>query len=156
MNIVSAFTLAATLILAGDLHAQACSGGPDGGTDASGNQCSEPAAGVTSVAAFDRMPALSTARPGSVLQLTLVVMRPGPQAATPGEPVLQKRTAEHKARTAAAPMAAIEPMTVSSIAAPDSTSCSGGAGGGMDATGNQCSDTALFAQNARASKVPRQ
>lgn len=156
MNIVSAFALAATLILAGDLHAQACSGGPDGGTDATGNQCSEPAAGVTSAAALDRMHALSTARSGSILQLTLVVMRPGPQAATSGEPVLQKRIAEHKARTAGAPMARMGPIAVSSIAAPDSTSCSGGAEGGMDATGNQCSDTALFAQNARAAKVPRQ
>ncbi len=42
MNIGRTICLVVALTAAGSLHAQNCSGGPDGGMDATGNQCSTP------------------------------------------------------------------------------------------------------------------
>ena len=48
MNKVQMFSLSLAAVLAGPVHAQMCSGGNDGGMDATGNQCNTP----NEVAAF--------------------------------------------------------------------------------------------------------
>ena len=48
MNKVHMFSLSLAAVLAGPVHAQGCSGGNDGGMDATGNQCST----LIEVAAF--------------------------------------------------------------------------------------------------------
>lgn len=40
MNTIRTILVAAAVVLATSAHAQVCSGGPEGGMDASGNQCS--------------------------------------------------------------------------------------------------------------------
>ena len=42
MNKVLMFSLSLAAVLAGPVHAQVCSGGNDGGMDATGNQCNTP------------------------------------------------------------------------------------------------------------------
>jgi hypothetical protein len=44
MNFIRKVLLAAAIASASPVHAQSCSGGPDGGMDATGNQCNRPAA----------------------------------------------------------------------------------------------------------------
>lgn len=41
MNVGRTICLVVILTAAGTLHAENCSGGPDGGTDATGNQCND-------------------------------------------------------------------------------------------------------------------
>ena len=43
MSQVHAFIIAAALVLATSAHAHDCSGGTDGGMDATGNECNQPA-----------------------------------------------------------------------------------------------------------------
>lgn len=56
--------VAFAIAFAGSVHAQGCSGGPDGGMDATGNQCSDPG-GVAYTTAPAPAPLL-TAAPGIV------------------------------------------------------------------------------------------
>jgi len=49
MNKFHVFSLSLAAILAGPAHAQMCSGGTDGGMDATGNQCNTPV-GIATVA----------------------------------------------------------------------------------------------------------
>ena len=42
MNILPTLTLVSALVVAGPLFAQVCSGGANGGMDATGNDCSDP------------------------------------------------------------------------------------------------------------------
>ena len=42
MNIVYSLALATAIVFSQSLHAQSCSGGIDGGMDATGNQCNAP------------------------------------------------------------------------------------------------------------------
>jgi len=67
MKIIRASSLAAALLLAAPLHAQVCSGGTDGGTDATGNQCNDPGAMASRVVPVDagsRPPASASAGSG--------------------------------------------------------------------------------------------
>jgi hypothetical protein len=114
--------------------AQTCSGGAAGGTDATGNQCSASGADV------DAAP--------SVLALVhppVAIPAPSPAISTGGRSV---------GAVAQAPIAAAhgrgldrfpikakppsEPLRTAKIEKPQDSQCSGGAEGGMDATGNQC------------------
>jgi len=58
---------AAALAFAASAHAQNCSGGTDGGTDATGNQCNQPASAVaaeqTPAKSLSARPANGVARP---------------------------------------------------------------------------------------------
>ena len=65
MNLHRALIAAAALLLAATSHAHDCSGGQDGGMDATGNQCNEPSSVVAAA------PAAGFAKPG------VQAMRPG-------------------------------------------------------------------------------
>lgn len=132
-------------------HAQNCSGGADGGIDASGNQCS--AAGNT----------LDSA------QGAPVIARPAAAIATARQPRATATASRSTGATARGPqiVAASPPVdrflrsakppaeTVRSAKMENSheASCSGGTDGGMDATGNQCSP-AGFADGVVVALVP--
>jgi len=108
-------------------QAQTCSGGADGGTDATGNQCSaaqEIADSVSSSTALVRvvtaivaqMQTHATAARSSTAVLAIAAPSRPPIAGT--LPVV--------------PTAGVEAGKA------QEGSCSGGAGGGMDANGNEC------------------
>lgn len=76
MNKVLKFSLVLAAVLAGPLHAQVCSGGNDGGMDATGNQCNTP----NEVAAGSAItPPTQIAKTGSVRATAL---RPTPRTNT--------------------------------------------------------------------------
>lgn len=116
--------------------AQTCSGGAAGGADATGNQCSASGADVDAAP-----PVLAIALPP--------VAKPAPS------PAVARPTGSRSAGAVAqAPIAAThgrdldrfpvkakppsEPLRTAKIEKPQESQCSGGAEGGMDATGNQC------------------
>jgi hypothetical protein len=57
MNIRRTIVLLATLAMAASAHAQTCSGGPDGGMDATGNQCGSSPVPTSSAAPAAAIPA---------------------------------------------------------------------------------------------------
>ncbi len=86
MSIHRMILLGSAAILAGSLHAQVCSGGTDGGMDATGNQCTDPgtaisyAATPTSTLAPRTDPARADAPAGPPApRATPASMRPPPQ-----------------------------------------------------------------------------
>jgi hypothetical protein len=111
MNIVQLTAFAVVLACAAPAHAQVCSGGPDGGADATGNQCNTPG----DVAAISVPP--GAAPPRSV---------PNPDRRQQhGPPVVRFHSSWALAKA-------------SKHASGPPSACSGGVDGGMDATGNQC------------------
>lgn len=117
-------------------QAQNCSGGPAGGSDATGNQCSAPGNDVDSalptavlerpVAAITKQaPAKATPTGGRSIAAT----SPGPQVAAVGQPMI---------RFPVNAMPAAEPTTTAKMGTSQEGLCSGGLDGGTDATGNQC------------------
>jgi len=121
------------------LPANGCSGGADGGMDATGNQCNAPGASVVYTIAPALLPhdELTKIEPSSVeSNRARPIAVPVSALALP-----QFRSASLAvpvSRSIASVIAAPTPP-VKSDDVPRST-CSGGANGGMDATGNQCSE----------------
>jgi hypothetical protein len=126
---LSAFVCAAA-------QAQECSGGPGGGVDATGNQCSAPG------------------RELDPAERTPVVARIVAATATPDQPLLKSSGSRSTSATAQGPQIAAattplgrlprsakppaEAVRSAKMDTSAEASCSGGSGGGMDATGNQC------------------
>ncbi|MDH5286567.1 MAG: hypothetical protein OEX23_08045 [Betaproteobacteria bacterium] len=138
MNIVPILYLAG--VLAGPLHAQVCSGGNDGGTDATGNQCSTP----TDVAAYKagsgitrsaQAAKLGGVQPSVAAARTLI----GSEKMS-GPPSTQTVVAEPASRMAKAAALPSVPVETAKIEIGSASPCSGGADGGMDVTGNQCGE----------------
>ena len=146
MNAIKTTILTAAVVFAGAIHAQGCSGGADGGMDATGNQCGNASLVGTSAGAVATTPVTT---PGTDQRL---------ESASPG--VGRQKTTARDARklvaTHIAPRAV--PVTTANATSPrtakaDGTrdaACSGGADGGMDATGNQCS---AYTQDKRSIAV---
>lgn len=68
MKVVRTVLLVAGLVATGPLYAQVCSGGANGGTDATGNQCTDPGSVPVHAAASDagaRPAAVATGKPKS-------------------------------------------------------------------------------------------
>ena len=134
MNKVQMFSLSLAAVLAGPVHAQGCSGGSDGGMDATGNQCNT----LNEVAAF--------ATGSAIAPPTTRFTRMGnvPASAALSAIRLAKTSNQDSAATAmAAPAskklhAAPRPSMSAKTAAGSEAFCSGGAGAGMDVNGNQC------------------
>jgi hypothetical protein len=117
-------------------HAQTCSGGADGGMDATGNQCN--AHGNDS--SFAPPEAVMTRQGAAPAAPTLVRTMPtgGRSTASPA-PVPQTAAAGHpmnRFSVMAQPPAG--PAHTAKIENMRESPCSGGMDGGMDATGNQC------------------
>ena len=138
MNKVQMFSLSLAAVLAGSVHAQVCSGGNDGGMDATGNQCST----LIEVAAFAAGSAI--APPTQITKTSSVWV--SASAALPAirlvkassqdlAPTARAVPASGKLR-AAAPSSV--PAKTAKTASGSEAFCSGGAGAGMDVNGNQC------------------
>lgn len=78
MNVVRKLTLIAALALATPLHAQVCSGGKDGGTDPTGNQCTDPTS-----AAIEPGSPMAAANPSASATVTSLHRRSGLRSAAP-------------------------------------------------------------------------
>lgn len=74
MNLRHALIATAALLLAASAHAHDCSGGTDGGMDATGNQCNEPARVAAAAPAPAKSeaarPATASARPAKTAART--------------------------------------------------------------------------------------
>jgi len=66
MNLRHALIATAALLLAASAHAHDCSGGNDGGMDATGNQCNEPGSVVAVAAPVAAKPDVQAERPTGV------------------------------------------------------------------------------------------
>jgi hypothetical protein len=134
MNIVYTFGLATAMVFSQFLHAQGCSGGADGGMDATGNQCSDPGSVATYTTAYVAAPTVELNGKDSSARIRPIAVRLSKNSL----PQFRATTlAMPASRTAAAVSASpIRPKTDGASKA----TCSGGADGGMDATGNQCSE----------------
>jgi hypothetical protein len=134
MNISYAFGLAAAIAISQSLHAQSCSGGAGGGMDATGNQCNAPA----SVAAFAPEP---VAVPPVELSGADSSRRVRPLAVRLSKSWLpQFRSTALAIPVSRSTAAVIVPPTTVENGGTFKSTCSGGADGGMDATGNQCGE----------------
>jgi hypothetical protein len=138
MNIVPTLFLAA--VLAGPAHAQVCSGGSGGGVDATGNQCNSPHDVAAYTTGSGSVPPARATKSGGVHPSTLAVppsIHPDKLSGPPSTPVVVAKSANRMASAAAPPSA---PVKTAKIETGAMSPCSGGAEGGMDATGNQCGE----------------
>jgi len=147
MNTIYAFGLTAVIVFSPSLHAQSCSGGGDGGMDATGNQCNAPGSGMTYTTE-------SIAERPVELRDADLPGRARPLAVRPSKSSLPQFRSTSLAmpvsRFAALPAAGSpSPKAVKTTATLEAT-CSGGSDGGMDASGNQCSAPPGLAGNAVA------
>jgi hypothetical protein len=148
MNILRTLWLAAGLALAGSLHAQACSGGSGGGTDATGNQCSDSATVALYAARHDAAASLPLARTGKIAPAKAALVSTAPIAKMSGAANTPKLAAPgpHRFTNAATPIA--NPVHTTKVDGGHTSPCSGGSYGGMDMTGNQCGDYPVADTNA--------
>jgi hypothetical protein len=138
MNRVRMFSLSLAVVLAGPVHAQMCSGGNNGGIDATGNECNWP----SEVAALITGPA--TSPPAQVIELGRVLASAKRPAIRLTQVSGQKSTpaamavpASKKDRAVAAP--GVSAKTAKAEIGSEAF-CSGGAGGGMDVNGDDCGE----------------
>lgn len=117
-------------------HGQTCSGGADGGMDATGNQCN--ARGSDSN--FAPLAAVMT-RPGAAPAAPTPVRDMPTGSRSTGTPALGPHIAAAGQATSRFPVIApppVAPVHTAKIESAQEALCSGGIDGGMDATGNQC------------------
>jgi hypothetical protein len=127
-------------------NAQDCSGGASGGVDATGNQCSTPGAAAAAATLVAR-PAAAVAAPAQARTAPAGIRSVG--VPNPAASIAAARpTADRFTSSASSPAA---PVHTAKIDPGKDPSCSGGADGGVDATGNQCThaDTPLAFVAAR-------
>ena len=117
MKIDHALWLTALLACTTGVSAQTCSGGPGGGMDATGNECS-----VAQAPAVDVDP-----RAWAQLSARLVPHLPARASAFVRDAAPLDTTGQAQALMAVPPAGA------------EMQTCSDGTGGGMDVTGNECS-----------------
>jgi len=116
-------------------QAQECSGGPGGGVDATGNQCSAPGQAVDST-----LPVTVLARAAPAARAT-PANQPVARAAVPVPTAASVGASPDRFTVSARPPA--EPVRTAKIESEEEAVCSGGVDGGIDATGNQCNPTAV-------------
>jgi hypothetical protein len=116
-------------------QAQDCSGGPGGGVDSTGNQCSTPATAVDT-----SYPVPAIARPAAAVAALMPVHATATGTRTVGTTSAAQMASASKPADRFPPTAKppSEPAHTAKIRDAQDPSCSGGADGGIDATGNQC------------------
>jgi hypothetical protein len=131
--------------------AQDCSGGADGGIDATGNQCNAPASLTNSLTqpanlagAFANVALSGPTRGTNAAKRAMGPAASWPDASDPGP-------SRNRFPRITQPPA--EPVRTAKMGNPLETSCSGGSDGVMDTTGNQCNyadalANTVFAHNA--------
>jgi hypothetical protein len=100
------FSLSLAAILAGPVYAQVCSGGKDGGVDATGNQCNA----FSEVAAFTTGPAITP--PAQVTKPVTAHAR-----SKKSTPTAIAVPASRQVRAAAPPSASVSALTENSVVA---------------------------------------
>jgi hypothetical protein len=139
MNIRRTLFLVVALTAAGSLHAQNCSGGPDGGMDATGNQCSTPTDVAENTAGSGVAASAQTSAVGGVYASALAAP-PVARSVPPDEALKPAVDTAPVGRAEGGTVAAIAPASISRIDVASAPQCSGGPDGGTDATGNQCNE----------------
>lgn len=134
MNIVYALGLATAIASSQSLHAQSCSGGADGGMDATGNQCNAHRSVVALATAPAAMPPVEPSGANSSGRARPLAIR----LSKHWPPQFRQVALATPARRSAT--AAVAPPTAASSDGASSATCSGGGDGGMGPTGSQCSE----------------
>ena len=116
-------------------QAQDCSGGPGGGVDPTGNQCSTPATAIDT-----SYPVPAVVRPAAAVAVPMPVHAAATGSRTRGTTTAVQTAAASKPvdRFPATATSPSEPIHTAKIRDAQDPSCSGGTDGGIDATGNQC------------------
>ena len=138
MKKVQMLSLSLAAVLAGPVYAQGCSGGKDGGMDATGNACSthSEVAALVAGSAIAPPPQITTAgRVWASASAALPAVRLVKTSSQDSAPTARAVPASGKLR-AAVPSSV--PAKTAKTAAGSEAFCSGGAGAGMDVNGNQC------------------
>jgi hypothetical protein len=138
MNISRTIFLVVALTAAGGLHAQNCSGGPDGGMDATGNQCGTSTDVAANTTGTETRPSAQPPESGDVQQSDMAAPLAVLSKVVPGETLIPEVAMALVSRTEEVTVAASVSTSSTQIEIASVTSCSGGPDGGMDATGNQC------------------
>jgi len=136
-----------TLVFAGPLHAQVCSGGSGGGADATGNQCNDGVAVGAYADGSDIASPPRTAKMSGIEPSGTARIGPRPTAtvsAAHRSPTEEVKGVSRVAVTVVPPQL---PVKTSKVEVRDSSPCSGGSDGGTDATGNQCNATSVAELN---------
>ena len=144
MNAIRMLCLIATVAFVSPVYAQECSGGYGGGTDATGNQCGNAAAEAYTAVSSPQ----PTAKMGRVEPSKPTEARTGSTAkmsAALAKPTVVAQGASRFPKVVAPPVA---PVKTSKIDVGDASPCSGGANGGMDATGNECGESPVAEEKA--------
>lgn len=144
MNIVPTLFLAA--VLAGPAHAQVCSGGHGGGVDATGNQCNTLTNVVAYTTGSEITAQVQAAKMGGVKTAASAAppaIHSAKMSGPPSTPAAVAMPASPIARVVASPSV---PARIAKLETVSPSLCSGGADGGMDATGNQCVDAPAIAE----------
>ncbi len=136
--------LIAAFAFVGPVCAQECSGGNGGGTDVTGNQCSNTA---TAEAYTTVSSPQQTAKMGRIKQSKPTEARTGPTAKMSGALAKPTAVAQGTSRFPKVVALPVPPVKTSKIEVGDASPCSGGAGGGMDATGNECGENLVAEEN---------
>ena len=120
---------------------QTCSGGVGGGTDATGNQCSaagnDDNAAPPAAVVPHRIAAVATPMREAA---TSTAVRPTVVSAHVHQAAVGEHPADRHLVVAKQPAVSVHTAEIKSE---QEALCSGGAGGGTDATGNQCNSDAL-------------
>ena len=145
MNKFQMFSLSLVAILAGPVHAQVCSGGNDGGMDATGNQCNT----FNAVVAFTTGPAITPAA-----QVTKALRAHAAQkhsairlAQTSAKTSTPTAIAVPASRQVGAAARSSVSAKTAKIANASEAFCSGGASGGMDVNGGECGGASALTEN---------
>jgi hypothetical protein len=119
-------------------HVPSCSGGPGGGVDATGNQCSAAGHEVDSTPQSEAVarPAATNAAPVRHHATALGSPSAGRVVPGPHNTAVSQSTDRFARQVKHAP--AESPVGTAKAANTEEGLCSGGSEGGMDATGNQC------------------
>lgn len=145
MNMVPMLCLVAAF--AGPLYAQVCSGGADGGIDATGNQCGDAAAVGLYANGSDIASSRPTAKMSGIQLSTAATAGTRPTVKLSGAPATSTAPAQGASRFAKAAAPPIAPVKTSKIETVDVSPCAGGPYGGMDATGNECAEYPVAGMN---------
>jgi hypothetical protein len=139
MNLRVAIFLSAFVCTMADAHhVQSCSGGPGGGVDATGNQCSAAGHEVDSVPQPEDGARSHAAIAAPVLHLAAPVGSTSVAHATAGPHTTALSKSTDRFARHAKPQSAELPADTAKMGNAQEALCSGGSDGGMDATGNQC------------------
>lgn len=140
MTTVPALSLCLAAILAGSVHAQVCSGGNGGGVDATGNQCNSPNDVAAYTTALGTIPPAPTARVGGARPSLVKAPAPVGPAKMAAPASTTSAVAMPASRMTGVSSRPGAPVKTAKIEGGSDSPCSGGADGGMDATGNQCGE----------------